>query len=551
MSNISLTDIRKSKSFQIFQTLLCFGILAAVLTFCFSLLKYSFYPVDEPYQIMNSMDYLNSPLAPLTAILDHFTNSLCGYDMLSAKYVGFLYMVLTIALSCTFFYNRTKRICISVLMCAILILLTTWYFNTAMLIGWDRQTMFFTTIVILLFIKYVETNKIAYLIATAFATCITTLCRIPSIAIIPILFIIILINKNLNIQTRIKHAFIYAISAIIFIFAFIIIMYGSIGNYACYIKANLISNHGIYGLTIYYFVHFVTTMFPLCAVYCTYKVLTMIQHHIYAVFLFAVFAIIAFIYDMRINPISHNSLRLINATIMLLEFVAIYKFYKESKTKELIIILAVFFVSFTPLLGSNTGLQKFLSYSVFPIILCLLKPIINKSFIITSGIIVVSSLSMISITMINGGGVVIRTSITESTLEFDFHPIKGIRVNPEWGSTINKIRQDIEDFKDDKILVVGTYSDRYFLEWIYNSRNEYLSHDFENSNKFNEYQYVDYISNKIKDSKENITVLYLYEKYFWEESNNPYESKMSQMLESNMDLAIKKDKYAIFISKKN
>ena len=236
---------------------------------------------------------------------------------------------------------------------------------------------------------------------------------------------------------------------------------------------------------------------------------------------------------------------------MLLEFVAIYKFYKESKTKELIIILAVFFVSFTPLLGSNTGLQKFLSYSVFPIILCLLKPIINKSFIITSGIIVVSSLSMISITMINGGGVVIRTSITESTLEFDFHPIKGIRVNPEWGSTINKIRQDIEDFKDDKILVVGTYSDRYFLEWIYNSRNEYLRHDFENSNKFNEYQYVDYISNKIKDSKENITVLYLYEKYFWEESNNPYESKMSQMLESNMDLAIKKDKYAIFISKKN
>ena len=91
MSNISLTDIRKSKSFQIFQTLLCFGILAAVLTFCFSLLKYSFYPVDEPYQIMNSMDYLNSPLAPLTAILDHFTNSLCGYDMLSAKF-AYLYL---------------------------------------------------------------------------------------------------------------------------------------------------------------------------------------------------------------------------------------------------------------------------------------------------------------------------------------------------------------------------------------------------------------------------------------------------------------------------
>ena len=105
MSNISLTDIRKSKSFQIFQTLLCFGILAAVLTFCFSLLKYSFYPVDEPYQIMNSMDYLNSPLAPLTAILDHFTNSLCGYDYLKMKYVAFGYNILAVFAGCLYFYK--------------------------------------------------------------------------------------------------------------------------------------------------------------------------------------------------------------------------------------------------------------------------------------------------------------------------------------------------------------------------------------------------------------------------------------------------------------
>ncbi len=547
MSSFSLANIHSSKTFRIVGTLLCFACLAAVIIFCFSLLKYSFYPVDEPYQIMNSMDYLNSPLAPLTAILDHFTNSLCGYDMLSAKYVGFIYTILTMAISCVYFYNRTKRLNISVILCATLILLTTWNFNASMYIGWDRQIMLFTTAVLLLFIKYVETQKISYLVATSFATCITALCRIPSISIIPILFTIILTNQSE--QNRIKHAFVYAISAIVFVFAFLMIMYGSIGNYAFYLKANMISNHGIYGLIGNYFVHLVATLFPICAVYCTYKVLTKMNGHNCAAFLFAVFATIVFIYDMRINIIAQKSLRFINASIMLLEFVAIYKFYKESKIKELVIVIAIVLVSFTPILGSNTGLQKYLSYSVFPILLYLLKPLINKAFIITSFIIIVSSLLIIADSVINISGNS-RTNVTQRTYQLDFYPANGLYVNPECGCQINEIRQDLENFKDNKILVVGTYTDRYFFEWIYDCRNEYLRHDFENFNKFNEEKYIDYVADKIKDTKQDVAILYLYKSYYWKECRNTYESKMSQMLESELNLDVKKDKYAIFTSKK-
>ena len=551
MSHISLTDIRKSKSFQIFQTLLCFGILAAVLTFCFSLLKYIFYPVEEPYQIMNSMDYLNSPLAPLTAILDHFTNSLCGYDMLSAKYVGFLYTALTIALSCIFFYNRTKHMCISVLLCATLILLTTWNFNAALLIGWDRQTMLFTTIVILLFIKYVETNKIAYLIATAIATCITTLCRIPSIAIIPILFIIILINKYLNIQTRIKHAFIYAISAIIFIFAFIIIMYGSIGNYACYIKANFISNHDSYVMIGTYCLHFVATLVSSCIVFCTYYIFTKIEHNSRLIFISTIIGIVFYIYDMRMRTISESPLKLINATIILLSFVAFYRFYKESEFKKITIVVAIFLVSFTPVLGSNTGLQKYLSYSTFPFLLFLLKPYINKSFKITSFIIIISSLTITTSNMTLKNNIGTSTNILSNTFQLDYYPVSGLYVNPEWNCWVEEIHKDLKDFKDCKILIAGTYTDRYFLEWIYNCRNEYLRHDFDNCNKFNEDNYVTFIKEEVNKAKQNIAVLYLFGEYYWNYANKPYESKMSQMLESKMDLAVKKDKYAIFISKES
>ncbi len=55
---------------------------------------------------MNSMDYKNSPLAPLTAILDHFTNSLCGYDYLKMKYVAFGYNILAVFAGCVYFYTK-------------------------------------------------------------------------------------------------------------------------------------------------------------------------------------------------------------------------------------------------------------------------------------------------------------------------------------------------------------------------------------------------------------------------------------------------------------
>ena len=118
MSSFLLANIRCSKTFRIVGTLLCFACLAAVIIFCFSLLKYSFYPVDEPYQIMNSMDYLNSPLAPLTAILDHFTNSLCGYEYLKMKYVAFGYNILAVFAGCIYFYTHTKKLNLSLLLCS-------------------------------------------------------------------------------------------------------------------------------------------------------------------------------------------------------------------------------------------------------------------------------------------------------------------------------------------------------------------------------------------------------------------------------------------------
>ena len=125
-------------------------------------------------------------------------------------------------------------------------------------------------------------------------------------------------------------------------------------------------------------------------------------------------------------------------------------------------------------------------------------------------------------------------------------------VNPYWGEKVSEIVSDIDKLntKNSEVIVLGTYIDRFLFEWIYDCRNDYLKHDYKNSYKFDDDNYVLFASNLIHEKCENITVIYLFNQYTWE-CNKPYESKMSQMLESQMDLAVKKDKYAIFISKES
>ena len=46
---MTYTDLSNTKIFRVLKTVSCFALLAASIAFCFSLLKYSFYPIDEPY----------------------------------------------------------------------------------------------------------------------------------------------------------------------------------------------------------------------------------------------------------------------------------------------------------------------------------------------------------------------------------------------------------------------------------------------------------------------------------------------------------------------
>lgn len=552
MSHISLTDIRKSKSFQIFQTLLCFGILAAVLTFCFSLLKYSFYPIDEPYQIMNSMDYKNSPLAPLTAILDHFTNSLCGYDYLKMKYVAFGYNVLAVFAGCLYFYTHTKKLDITVLICSTLILicnivdLYTW-------IGWDRQTSLFLTMTLVSFLYYLEEKKLWLLVITAIFSFITSLSRIPSIAIIPIISFFIIFQKDLPRTKRFFHFAIYGVISIICILLFIIISYNSLGNYLQSISNNIIHNHDINHLIYHYYIQFINICITMSLILSVYVCISRFNKNKYLIVLFSIFAVYIITYYAKAQQyFLFPTETFIIPSIFIFFCFIIYHYNKKTDYNTLYYFFFIFLCSIVPILGSNMGIRKFLALPLTPILIYFAIPFIRKPFIITSIIIISSTLLLFEYQPKFPQHYFHSEVIKNQTYKFTFSPLNGVYVNPYWGEKVSEIVSDIDKLntKNSEVIVLGTYIDRFLFEWIYDCRNDYLKHDYKNSYKFDDDNYVLFASNLIHKKCENITVIYLFNQYTWE-CNKPYESKMSQMLESQMDLAVKKDKYAIFISKES
>lgn len=549
MSSFSLANIHSSKTFRIVETLLCFACLAAVIIFCFSLLKYSFYPVDEPYQIMNSMDYLNSPLAPLTAILDHFTNSLCGYEYLKMKYVAFGYNILAVFAGCIYFYTHTKKLNLSLLLCSFstLLFLISDMYNW---IGWDRQTVLFTTLCLVSFLYYLEKGNIWILAITAFFASVDCLCRIPNIAVFPIIACIILFKKNLSLKYRLRDIAIFLFISAGLILMFICAAYGSIGNYLLSVQKNLIPKHEAIYILFEYFLRFCSITLISLQLFAIYLVSKKFCTKWYFTLLFAIIFSLILLYDIRFrkNQIFSPVEGLLISSIFCLFISGWYRNFKEKGSLS-IVFITIFAFALLPTIGSNMALKKLLLIPFLPIIIFYSLPAINRWMKIVS-VIIVATFVLVPVFELKENEVIHQTrNYTKRTAVFDFHPVQGVYANPKWASHVEEIRADLAEYKDSKVIVAGSYIDRFFFEWIYDCCNEYLRHDYMDYNRFNEEKYVDYISNKIKDSKQDVAVLYLYKTYYWEESNKPYESKMSQMLESELNLAVKKDRYAIFTSK--
>ena len=520
-------------------TAVSFVLLLATIVFSYYLRKYGLNLADESYQALNSLDYKTSPLAPLTAIWDHFTNALCGYNLLKMRYIAWTYNILAILLAGTFLYCKTKRKNLSIVTCAAIVLLSA-IDEQFSLIGWDRQTTLLLTIITIQLLTLGKHKIVTEILFLALASAILILCRVPNVAVMPVAAVVLLFQKRYPIKSRIMFAALYTAAVIVIVYFAIIMMYGSISSYIGYIKANIPSDHSFQTLfrcflgNCYNASSTIYMAFLSCIISITFIRKTWAK---------IVFFIVAVLLIDHYNSISGTTVYWF-AILFFAEISAVYSLWRKKEYSAMGNVILLIMLSFIPIAGSNVGFTKHFIFPAVPLLLALYP---GK---ISSGYKLGLSAAIVPFVWSTLVGAYFHTfqdkGYPDLSVKMDIEPVTGIYTTPERAEYISAIVQKAEEYASEDIIVIAPRFCRYFFEWKFAYKNEFLRHNWDENDFFNDEEYVKHIAEKTA-SKKGVSVLYIYKgegAYF--RKGQVFDTKMSQLLSYSLSLQYKNEYFAIF-----
>lgn len=199
--------------------------------------------MDEPYEIMNALDPINTPLAPLTALLSNLAMRILGFDatVLNFRIMAYAVTVLSIAIACICFYRRSGKDSGATLMAGGAAMLLGGLSSAGWLYGWD----IFSNCSLVAFATaswfYIRRPSVPMAAALGIVAATATLCRAPNAVTIGIaLGLIYMLNvRRLAASLACAGAFLaVAIGVLLLIF-------GNFDNFFYSFRANMLGNHSI------------------------------------------------------------------------------------------------------------------------------------------------------------------------------------------------------------------------------------------------------------------------------------------------------------------
>lgn len=508
------------------------------------MLRYFINYSDEPYQILNSMDYKNSPLAPLTAIMDNITNRLFDYQILKLRYVAFCYTMLSIMLSGWYFAKKTGKTNIALILCSVLTLLTIRNLNIT-LIGWDRQTMLFVTILVISTLEFFETGKRKFLIICAVASAVASLCRIPSAASLVFIPVLILWKSGDTFKQKAKDIVLFLAISIAIIIGALLLMYGSLSEYFNCIKANLISAHNNTIIVYFYILYFYNCL-KLCFFYSLFYFATKKIKNKWIYFCSCIIftgLLILHINSKMIEFQYFNGMAWISV-IIFIELSMLIKFRNNLRSGKGLATIALIVLSTLPMLASNVGMSKYLSYTAIPIALSIFYPYINRRIFWFGTCISIIFFACTTLYMCKN---YYFGSLTEQTSVISQGKLKGIHCTPIDCKMIDEIFINFTPRMSEHNIVVCQNEGIFYFELEFDTVDKVRQHSW-TTESFDDDEYAARIRNQIRDNKFATSVLVIYKFYG---INSSTDSKMTKMLNEELELAVSDECYAIYVPKKH
>ena len=527
-------------------TLMTIGMLTAALPAIF-LSSYSINEVDEPYQILNAMDWENAVYSPLSSWLANKFGHFVSWKYLSFRYLSVFLNFLGIFISSIYALYASKRKKLITISAIITTLLALSFKNLTHYYVWDNWTTCCMSFCIILFISLIHKFTWWKLIGIGVAASLTSLMRIPNISVF-LFSILILAYSDLNRRVCFYKIAVFILVFFISLFAILKFLYGDIAVYFEIFSNNQIGDHSVIHIIKPLLLRFLVALIYACLLGLSYWCLKITdrvnkRRRVWLYFLLTV------VLSVSILPSRGFTFGMGSAfclgLILLTLFILICKSQLQGSRRLLLVVSVIFLFSLGAGIGSNGGFSKALVWPLFPLIIWLLghdfRGSLRKLYIICA--ISYCIFSAIGITHYNFLDE--RLSRLSYTFKEEDTVLTGMHTNPERGEFIMKIYKDSKPFLNNGYTpIVLRQGNDFIYEYIMRHPNKYQRHTFSNWWAFWDKKYVESIQEEIKTSKEPVFVLYRQ----WIDSENI--PPMLKMLQENTKCVVNEPGYSIWIKDK-
>ncbi len=426
------------KRFRFFLSLL---LAAAGPVFMFRLMRHGINYQDEPYQMLNALEYTSTPLAPLSAWVGHLWSLAFGYNLLSFRAFAAITAVLAMALPCVMLYRRTGKPDLSLATfgcgCAWLALVPAKSF----LYGWDNLSTLAIVAAACLCVSYLSRATIARSILIGLCCGVAVGARIPNIAVVAVAGTIVVYFAPDGRKTC--HFLAFAGACALCVAAWVIAIHASVSNYAGCLSSNIITGHNLL-----YLLHGYEHTIQIAVQFTCYAgaivILACIVHGWGAMIVAA--TVLALGSRMPDFPAFYTpgflSLGLLAAALVYLR-----------KHKSPVIIISSFALCATA--GSDLGLEKVITVQFIPVLFAVStlrqRDVLLRASAVISAICFYASIQIQAETSFEDPG------FRHTTVRVDSTPFSGICTTPERAAEIQELERIISSWqaKGGEVLVIG------------------------------------------------------------------------------------------------
>lgn len=443
---------------------------------------------DEPYQIMNGMDYRNAPMAPLSNWLAGFYGEMTGWSWLGFRYLAVALNVVSVIMGALYMYRKSGRWALSAAVGFVGAFFISLVQNASALYGWDRWTVFGLMPCVLTMLSYIDRPALWKAALLGCLSAVLGLFRVPNYAIVAMVpFVMLLIGYKGCEWERSKWDFkrvalsvaIYLAVTALTSVGLLRMLYGGVGEWLAYFESNYMGNHEAWVVAIsilYQLPMFMTTVAVMWLYYHLLVVADGYGRWMSRAALVVSLAGLWYLLRSEFDRLQWMPLVYASGLVLLASGCVVWNNRGELWRGPVVRVATVLLLACVPIVGSNTGVLKMLSWPALPVVFVYLLPYFTRR------IAVYSAVAVVALSCYAYSGVRNATfgdsGIKETTERLECGVASGLYTHKERAELLESLYRDFSPYANDSAYrtVVVRRDVNFCAEYLFGCRSSFNAH---------------------------------------------------------------------------